>query len=292
MTDTVETQPVGLPDKVEVVSVAGALRRGHPPHPPPREHQRPVRVEARPVLARRPGKRLRNGTPALQIATNYSMTRRTSPVPTVSPSATRTSRDGARGLGVDVVLHLHRFEHEHRLARLDRVALGDEHLHDGALHRRGDRAAPGRAARPPAPGRGRAEALRRAPRVPAAGASGSQSLTEKRLPSTSTGDGPLEQRLGLVGVAVGAPRARRRCRRRSAASTSSSTHLVECVAAAKSGCESSATCAGIVVLTPGDLELAERAQHAVPGGLAVGRPTPRACRSGCRSAARRCRPRA
>src|SRR2546429_25912 len=43
---------------------------------------------------------------------------------------------GAAPLGVDVVLHLHRLEHEQRLAGLDGVALRDEHLHDRALHRR------------------------------------------------------------------------------------------------------------------------------------------------------------
>src|SRR5437660_5176142 len=47
---------------------------------------------------------------------------------------------GAAPLGVDVVLHLHRLEHEQRLAGLDGVALRYEHLHDGALHRRADRA--------------------------------------------------------------------------------------------------------------------------------------------------------
>src|SRR5215207_2527487 len=41
-------------------------------------------------------------------------------------------------LGVDVVLHLHRLEHEQRLTVFDGVAHGDEHLHDRALHRRAD----------------------------------------------------------------------------------------------------------------------------------------------------------
>src|SRR5437764_1301816 len=45
---------------------------------------------------------------------------------------------GAAPLGVDVVLHLHRLEHEQRLAGLDGVTLRDEHLHDRALHRRAD----------------------------------------------------------------------------------------------------------------------------------------------------------
>src|ERR1700716_4341699 len=58
---------------------------------------------------------------------------------------------GAAPLGVDVVLHLHRLEHEQRLAGLDGVALRDEHLHDRALHRRahGAVAAGAAAGRPP-----------------------------------------------------------------------------------------------------------------------------------------------
>ena len=70
----------------------------------------------------------------------YSMTARTSPVPTPSPGLHADLGDRAGLLGVDVVLHLHRLEHEHGLAGLDRVADADEHLHDRALHRRADRA--------------------------------------------------------------------------------------------------------------------------------------------------------
>src|SRR5688572_15368859 len=44
----------------------------------------------------------------------------------------------ARGLGVDVVLHLHGFEDTDGLTGLDLVANGDEHLDDGPLHRNGD----------------------------------------------------------------------------------------------------------------------------------------------------------
>ena len=50
------------------------------------------------------------------------MTARTSPVPTESPAATRISLTVPARLGVDVVLHLHRLEHEDRLADLDRRA--------------------------------------------------------------------------------------------------------------------------------------------------------------------------
>ena len=147
----------------------------------------------------------------------------------------------------------------------------DEHLHDRALHRRADRAAPGATA-------GRAGAgTRRAPSAssawrPPAGASGSQSFTEKRLPLTSTGTVRSSSGSASLGTVGGRGVGRGGCRRRSAASTSSSTHFVECVPAAKSGCESSATCAGIVVCDARDLELAQRAQHALARRLAVGGP--------------------
>src|SRR5436190_2287596 len=49
---------------------------------------------------------------------------------------------GPTPLGIDVVLHLHRLEHEQRLAGFDGVVLRDEHLHDCALHRRADGAVP------------------------------------------------------------------------------------------------------------------------------------------------------
>ena len=116
------------------------------------------------------------------------MTTSTSPVPTVSPAATRISATVPARLGVDVVLHLHGLEHEHRLAGLDGVARVDEHLHDRALHRRADRAV---AAAPAAADRGRLRPRRAPAGAPAAaatdGASGSQSFTVNRLPSTSTG---------------------------------------------------------------------------------------------------------
>ena len=54
--------------------------------------------------------------------------------------------DGAGLVGGDVVLHLHRLEHAHRLTGLDGLADLHEHLHDGALHGHGDLAAAGRAA--------------------------------------------------------------------------------------------------------------------------------------------------
>ena len=54
--------------------------------------------------------------------------------------------DGAGLLGVDLVLHLHRFEHHDAGTDLDRLADLDEHLHDRALHRRFDRAGGDRSA--------------------------------------------------------------------------------------------------------------------------------------------------
>ena len=51
---------------------------------------------------------------------HYSMMTRTAPVPTVSPGAHPDLGDLARTLGRDVVLHLHRLEHQQRLAGFDR----------------------------------------------------------------------------------------------------------------------------------------------------------------------------
>ena len=202
----------------------------------------------------------------------HSMTTSTSPVPTVSPSATRISCDRARLLGVDVVLHLHRLEHEHRLTGFDRVAGGDEHLDDRALHRRADGAAPRRTAGAAGARARSGGPLPRRRRLRARRASGSQSFTEKRLPLTSTGTVRSSSGLGLRRSSPrrrGRGRRRRRTRRRRPrprpTSSSAST-------AAKSGCDSSATCAGMVVRTPRDLELAQRAQHAVTRRLAVGGP--------------------
>ena len=143
---------------------------------------------------------------------------------------------------------------------------------------------------PVAPGRGRVLRWRAAG---AAGPSGSQRRTEKRLPLTSTGtvrstsSSASPSPRGAMPVATSGAGAAAN----TDASTSSSTHLVECVAAAKSGCESNATCAGVVVATPVTSSSPERAQH--PGAArSRGRvPTRRACRAGCRSAGRRCRPR-
>ncbi len=42
ITDTVETQPVDAPRQGRGDLGRRALRRGHPPHPPPREHQHPL----------------------------------------------------------------------------------------------------------------------------------------------------------------------------------------------------------------------------------------------------------
>ncbi len=70
-----------------------------------------------------------------------AMTTTTSPAPTVSPAVDLDLLDRAGLLGGDLVLHLHRLEHDDGLTDLDRLADLDEHLDDGALHRHLDVAA-------------------------------------------------------------------------------------------------------------------------------------------------------
>src|SRR4029079_6042908 len=109
--------------------------------------------------------------------------------------------DGARLLGADVVLHLHRLAHAPRLTELALFALGHEHLHDGALHRRADRAAPGRAA-----GCARARTgTRRAllGRGGAGGGLGHPELHRVALAVDLDRDGALEERLRLLAVGGG-----------------------------------------------------------------------------------------
>ena len=180
-----------------------------------------------------------------------------------------------------------------RLAGLDGVAHRDEHLHDRALHRRGDRAA---ADAPRSPtrrrGRGRAGRVRSALAVPPAARRASQSFTVKRLPSTSTGQRALDERGsarrrrrggGGVGRARLGEQRQRRPRPRPTWWSASP--------AAKSGCPTSATCAGIVVCTPA-ISSSPSARSMRARSRGRGRePRRRACRSGCRSTARRCRPR-
>jgi hypothetical protein len=67
----------------------------------------------------------------------YSITATMSPAPTESPALHPHLLDHAGLLGVDGVLHLHRFEQADGLADLDLVAHGDQHLDDGALHGHG-----------------------------------------------------------------------------------------------------------------------------------------------------------
>ena len=63
------------------------------------------------------------------------MTTTTSPAPTVSPAFTLISFTVPASVGGDLVLHLHRLEHDDGLTDLDCLPDLDEHLHDGALHR-------------------------------------------------------------------------------------------------------------------------------------------------------------
>ena len=73
-----------------------------------------------------------------------------SPAPTVSPDLHLDLGDGARLLGGDLVLHLHGLEHADGLTHLDRVAHGDEHLEDRALHGHAHLVGPGTRRRWPA----------------------------------------------------------------------------------------------------------------------------------------------
>ena len=82
------------------------------------------------VLAARP----RSEWPA------HSITATTSPAPDRVAGCDPDLGDRAGLLGGDGVLHLHGLEDADGLADLDGVAHGDEHLHDRALHRHGDRA--------------------------------------------------------------------------------------------------------------------------------------------------------
>src|SRR3954453_22155320 len=52
--------------------------------------------------------------------------------------------DRAGLVGLDGLLHLHRLEHDDRVALRDLLAVGDRHLDDRALHRGGDRIPAGR----------------------------------------------------------------------------------------------------------------------------------------------------
>ncbi len=116
------------------------------------------------------------------------MTTTTSPEPTESPGATLTSVTVPATSVGDVVLHLHGFEHADGLTDFDRP---------GRPRRAPSRSCPASArvtapdpaaatpAPPPAARRGRAAAGSRVGRT-AAASSGTHTLTEKRLPFTST----------------------------------------------------------------------------------------------------------
>ena len=106
----------------------------------------------------------------------HSMTRSRSPISMVSPAATATRVIDAVARGAQLVLHLHRLDHEQLLARHDGLAGLDGHAHDpsgddgmdlgrsatGGSPR--DRAWPGRGGPPGAPIRCRARSASHRPR--------------------------------------------------------------------------------------------------------------------------------
>ena len=144
------------------------------------------------------------------------------------PRATCTARTTRLVRRDDRRLHLHRLEHDERLARLDRVALRDEHADDRAGHRRGERALLAAA--------GRARARRRRGRA-AARAAGAGRL--RRKPPRQ---GPLGSRAAAAPRAAGA---------RSGTPSSSRP-------ARSAGCATSQRRNGRFVTTPVDLGLGER----------------------------------
>ena len=79
------------------------------------------------------------------------MTMSSAPASTDMPFAGVDLGDRAVAAGAQLVLHLHRFDHDERLARADRVAGLDQHADDLARHRRHEalRARPGARRRRP-----------------------------------------------------------------------------------------------------------------------------------------------
>ena len=73
------------------------------------------------------------------IDPDYSITMSTRPPSTDIPGATATcvTRPGLRR--AQLVLHFHRFDHDHRLAWRHLITLGDQDSHHTARHRRDDR---------------------------------------------------------------------------------------------------------------------------------------------------------
>ena len=143
----------------------------------------------------------------------------------------------------------------------------DQHLHDRALHRDDDRAgAGGRGAPPEAPRRGLG--LRAPPpgATAAASDSGTHIDTAKRLPLTSTSTS--RRTFGSAPSASATGRRRASTTPRTGRG-SSSTHLVECSSAAKSGCFEDGEVGRDRGGDPLDHRLLERPDHAGDGGRTV-----------------------
>ena len=194
------------------------------------------------------------------------MTARTSPAPTVSPGATRTSVTVPALSVVDLVLHLHGLEDADRLADLDRVAHRHQHLDDRALHGRHDPAAP------PAPRRRRrrrrrARAGRRgagAGRRPTGGASGSHTAPRsggrrpRRRPARRT-------RIGAPAAAAGRAAGRRGRRSRGGPRPTGGVRRRR----RSRGARGWRRWAGMVVATPSTSVSPQGPQHAPAGLLPV-----------------------
>ena len=73
---------------------------------------------------------------SLAAAAPALSTTRTWRVATWSPGLTKIFADRAVALGADLVLHLHRLEHDDALAAADAIARLGEHRDDRAVHRR------------------------------------------------------------------------------------------------------------------------------------------------------------
>ena len=110
----------------------------------------------------------------------------TAPADTVSPAAAVKAGHDPGAVRGERLLHLHRFEDDDEIAFGDDVALGDGHLHDGALHGGGQRVAAG--GRGGAAGAGALLGLGRLapPPLPLPEPREAGRTTSRRLPPTST----------------------------------------------------------------------------------------------------------
>ena len=218
------------------------------------------------------------------------MTARTSPVPTPSPGFDPDLGDRAGHLGVDVVLHLHRLEHEDRLAGLDRVADATSTFTIvpciGALTVPSP-VAPRCRATPCSVGAGRAPRRHAAPRARRAATPSPCSGGRRPRPA------PCARRASSAPSGAGM-----RDGARSPAANVANASLVDFVLdplgrvgdGAELGCVEQREVRGDRRAHALDLELAERPEHPLDRAVAIGRPHDQLADRGCRSTARSCRP--